>query len=214
MIQGISRNGAILGGFTLATTILIALTHWVTAPVIEQQVQNKAQSTIRAVLPQQYWDNDITQNCVFMSQPEQSAQYKVYRGYLQGEPSGVVLEAVTPQGYSGNIKYLVSLIDNTTIGGVRVLEHKETPGLGDKIELRISDWILNFEQLPANQTQREDWAVKKDGGKFDQFTGATITPRAIVNGVKHTISWAQDNYQAIFAMDNQCEPQNKESAND
>lgn len=214
MMQGVSKNGAILGGFTLATTILIAITHWITAPVIEQQVLKKAQSTITEVFPEQHWDNNITQNCVLISPSEQATPLKIYRGYFQGASSGLVIEAVSQQGYSGNITYLVSLINNDVIGGVRVLEHKETPGLGDKIELRISDWITLFDNLAAADTRRTDWAVKKDGGKFDQFTGATITPRAIVNGVKHTINWAQDNYQAVFAMENHCESQLRESGND
>ena len=203
MIKGISRNGAILGGFTLATTLLIAITHWVTSPVIAKQVQSKALRTITEVFPENYWDNDIAQNCALMTAHDGS-EYKIYRGFLKQQPSGLVIEAVNKKGYGGNIKYLVSVIDNSKIGGVRVLEHKETPGLGDKIELRISDWIHAFDNQPTVAVSRPDWAVKKDGGRFDQFTGATITPRAIVNGVKETVGFVQENYQAIFELGNQC----------
>lgn len=212
MIQGISRNGLILGGFTLATTLLIAITNWFTAPIIATQIEQKSLQTITQVFPEQHWDNDIANNCTsFVS--ESGTEYKIYRGFLNYQPSGLVIEAVTTQGYSGNITYLVSLIDNTQIGGVRVLEHKETPGLGDKIELRISDWITVFDGLSADAIYRDDWAVKKDGGRFDQFTGATITPRAVVNGIKTTLSHIQQNYDAIFALDNHCAAK-KVTAND
>lgn len=203
MIQGISRNGLILGGFTLATTLLIAITNWFTAPVIATQIEQKSLQTITQVFPEKHWDNDIANNCALLVS-ESGSEYKIYRGYLNNQPSGLAIEAVTPQGYSGNITYLVSLIDNARIGGVRVLEHKETPGLGDKIELRISDWITVFDGLNADAIYRDDWAVKKDGGRFDQFTGATITPRAVVNGVQSTLSYIQQNYDAIFALENHC----------
>ncbi|BDX07484.1 electron transport complex subunit RsxG [Planctobacterium marinum] len=212
MIKGISRNGAILGGFTLATTMLIAITHWVTSPVIAKQVQSKALQTITEVFPANYWDNAIAQNCTVLNSPA-GDEYKIYRSFLNQQPSGLVIEAVTKQGYGGNIKYLVSVIDNSKIGGVRVLEHKETPGLGDKIELRISDWIHAFDNQATAAVSRPDWAVKKDGGRFDQFTGATITPRALVNGVKDTVTFVQENYQAIFDLPNQCNAA-KDTAND
>ncbi len=95
-------------------------------------------------------------------------------------------ETVAPDGYAGRIRLLVGITPTGTILGVRVLEHQETPGLGDKIETRISDWILSFSQQQLRSDNLADWAVKKDGGKFDQFAGATITPRAVVNQVKQS----------------------------
>ena len=205
MFTGISRNGLILGAFTLATTLLITLTFWLTKPVIEQQQQQKLLQTLSEVMPASQWDNDLANNCALVSEPLLGVgAHKVYRAWLGDEPSGLILESTTPQGYSGNIKYLVSILDNHTIGGVRVLAHKETPGLGDKIELRISDWILTFSGKSILDTEGTNWAVKKDGGRFDQFTGATITPRAIIKGVKDTTLWASENYEEIFAAPNDC----------
>ena len=84
--------------------------------------------------------------------------------------------------------------------GVRVIEHHETPGLGDKIELRISDWILSFTNQVIVPESLKDWAVKKDGGKFDQFSGATITPRAIVNQVKRSALVMLENEALLTEM--------------
>lgn len=205
MLKGISRNGLILGVFTLATTLLITLTFWLTKPVIEQQRQQKLLLTLSEVLPASQWDNDLANNCaIFPDSPLGVGPHKIYRAWLADKPSSLILESTTPEGYSGNIKYLVSIVNNQTIGGVRVLEHKETPGLGDKIELRISDWILSFSEHSVVDTQESNWAVKKDGGKFDQFTGATITPRAIIKGVQKTVLWASENYEKIFAAPNHC----------
>lgn len=206
MLKGISENGLILGAFTLITTVLISITFWLTKPIIEQQQRQKILSTLAEVLPEGQWDNDLASDCILVTEPALgNGPHKVYRATLNGKPSALIMESTTPQGYSGDIKFLVSVLGETTIGGVRVLEHKETPGLGDKIELRISDWIRTFSQRTIAETDRPDWAVKKDGGKFEQFTGATITPRAMVTGVKSSVQWAKDNFQQSFQRVNDCQ---------
>jgi electron transport complex protein RnfG len=88
--------------------------------------------------------------------------------------------------------------------GARVLEHKETPGLGDKIDLRVSDWILSFNNIDYSEENEQRWQVKKDGGKFDQFTGATITPRAVVEGVKNAVIYAQQNKDFLYDTRSNC----------
>ncbi len=102
------------------------------------------------------------------------------------QPVAAIIEATAPDGYSGAIQLLVGADFNGTVLGVRVTEHHETPGLGDKIERRISDWITHFSGKKIDGATDSHFAVKKDGGDFDQFTGATITPRAVVNAVKRT----------------------------
>lgn len=205
MLKNISRNGVILGAFTLATTALISITFWLTQPVIERQQQQKILEVLGEVLPSNKWDNDLANNCIIVDDSLLGkGLHRIYRAWLGDKPSALILESTTPKGYSGNIKYLVSVIDNNLIGGVRVLEHRETPGLGDKIELRISDWILSFNNRALLEVQESNWGVKKDGGKFDQFTGATITPRAMVNGVSDTALWAKENYQKSFEAENAC----------
>ncbi|HIE5254938.1 TPA: electron transport complex subunit RsxG, partial [Serratia marcescens] len=114
------------------------------------------------------------------------APHRLYLARKNGQPTAAALETTAPDGYSGAIKLLVGADFNGTVLGTRVIEHHETPGLGDKIELRISDWISFFSGKKIEGPDDKRWAVKKDGGMFDQFTGATITPRAVVNAVRRT----------------------------
>ena len=118
----------------------------------------------------------------------------------------MAIETVAPDGYSGDIRMIVGIAGNDlrTVTGVRVLSHKETPGLGDKIDLRIDDWILSFDGQVFNRDQITNWAVKKDGGQFDAFTGATITPRAVINAVTQALLYVQTHQQEIIKATNQC----------
>jgi electron transport complex protein RnfG len=109
-----------------------------------------------------------------------------------------VIETIAPNGYSGNIYILVGVLPNGHISGVRVLKHRETPGLGDKIELRKADWILSFNGKNLTEDNAERWAVKRDRGEFDQFTGATITPRAVVGAVRNTLHFVNQQGAALY----------------
>jgi electron transport complex protein RnfG len=108
---------------------------------------------------------------------------------------------VTADGYSGDILLTIAIDENNQVTGVRVLQHKETPGLGDKIETRRSGWIKSFDGTSLTSPRAEKWAVKRDGGDFDQFTGATITPRAVVKAVKNTLQYHQLNKEKLHTME-------------
>src|SRR5690606_38890243 len=123
----------------------------------------------------------------------------VYRAYRQGAPVAALFMIVAPDGYSGSIKMLLGVWADGRVAGVRVLAHKETPGLGDKIELARADWILSFNGKSIGQPPLEGWAVKADGGVFDQFTGATITPRAVVGAVKRALLYFNTHREQLFA---------------
>jgi electron transport complex protein RnfG len=112
---------------------------------------------------------------------------------------------VTPSGYSGDINLLTAVFANGEIAGVRVTKHEETPGLGDKVEVKKSDWITLFKGQNVLSEDDSRWAVKKDGGQFDQFTGATITPRAVVGSVKQAVLFAQAEFDNLFAAPNICQ---------
>jgi electron transport complex protein RnfG len=132
----------------------------------------------------------------------------VYRATKQGQAVAVAIESTAPDGYSGKIQLVVGITssqdDLATVTGVRILEHKETPGLGDKIDLRISNWVLDFDNQMYSDAIAPNWAVKKDAGQFDQFTGATITPRAVVKAVKLSVKYYLTNQAAIFSAANAC----------
>lgn len=206
MLKGITRNGALLAGFTLVTTAILSLIYWLTAPKIALQVQKRTETLLHQVLAPDLFDNNLVNSCVQINTDIQgSEQIKVYRATSQNQPVAFILDASTPNGYNGQIRFLVSIKESGQIGGVRILEHAETPGLGDKIELRIDDWVLVFEDQPVQDVYESVWAVKKDGGKFDQFTGATITPRAVVSGVQEAVKFALTNREKILQATDTCE---------
>ena len=122
----------------------------------------------------------------------------IYRARLNHQPSAVILEATAPDGYSGDIKLLVAIKADGEVLGVRVLDHRETPGLGDYIDIAHGDWIKNFDAQSLAKTNDEGWHVKKDGGQFDFTTGATITPRAVIKAVHKVLQFYQAHQQAIF----------------
>jgi electron transport complex protein RnfG len=124
----------------------------------------------------------------------------VYRARLHGEPVALVIAAVAPDGYSGTIRLLVGINVDGSLSGVRVVAHRETPGLGDAIEEERSDWILGFTGKSLQNPPLQKWAVKKDGGAFDQLTGATITPRAVVKAVRQALLYYRDQKDALFAQ--------------
>ena len=215
MKQSMLKNGGILSGFALVSTLLIAATFSLTEDTIAQQVIAKRLSILNEIIEKQSYNNDIQHDCAeFTSLPllGRAEPQLIYRARLDNQPVAAAIETTAPSGYNGNIDLIVGIKYDGTISGVRVLRHKETPGLGDKIEMRISDWVTSFDGQSLTPTNTSQWQVKKDGGKFDQFTGATITPRAVVGAVKDALTFYQQNRQAIFAQPSQCEgtmPQNE-----
>jgi len=123
----------------------------------------------------------------------------VYRARNNGEPVALVIAAIAPDGYSGSIKLLVGINVDGTLSGVRVVAHRETPGLGDAIDEIRSDWIYIFDGKSLQAPDLSRWAVKKDGGDFDQLTGATITPRAVVKAARNALLYYDDHQEALFA---------------
>lgn len=181
-----ARYGALLGIVALLCTTISAGIFFLTKEKIDETMAAQQRELLLQVLPQDYFDNNLLESAVIPHNENLPGIEKIYFGKKNGQLSAYAFETTAPDGYSGNIRLLVGITPQGEVLGVRVLEHHETPGLGDKIELRISDWILSFTHQMLNENNLADWAVKKDGGKFDQFSGATITPRAIVNQVKRS----------------------------
>lgn len=178
-----AKYGLLLGFVALVCTAVSSGVYLLTKDKIEAEIAKQQRELLLQVIPQSYFDNDLINNCQLSNHPEIQ---KICTALWNGKITAYALEATAPDGYSGNIRLLIGMTPQGEILGVRVLEHKETPGLGDKIETRISDWILSFNGQQINPNNLNQWAVKKDGGQFDQFAGATITPRAIVNQVKRS----------------------------
>lgn len=181
------RTGAVLLVFALVGTALLALTHERTDPIIERSRQAEKTALLNQVFPADRYDNDLlaSQQTVpandLLGTRQPSALWIARRG---GQFTGVVLEAVAPDGYSGDIALLIGIDAAGTITGVRVTAHRETPGLGDYIDRAKSAWIDQFAGRSLLAPKERGWNVKKDGGEFDARAGATITPRAVVKAVK------------------------------
>jgi len=191
----------ILGLFSVVGTGLVALTYDSTA---ERIAENERQSLLRSlhqIIPPESHDNDIYRDVLLVSDPLLGTDQpvSVYRARKGEQPVAAVIASAAPDGYGGEIKLLVGIRYDGTLAGVRVVSHKETPGLGDAIEAERSDWILGFSGRSLGDPEEKRWKVKKDGGVFDQFTGATITPRAVVQAVYNTLLYYRKNREAMFA---------------
>lgn len=199
--RSILLAGFVLGAFAITGVTLVAVTHLAVDERIADNQHQAMQRKLATILPAGQSDNDPLADRIQVQARDflgvdTSQVYRVRKG---DEPVAVVLEPVVPDGYAGPIKLLVSVLHDGTLGGVRVLSHHETPGLGDKIEEAKSDWVLHFQGKSLTDPPLEKWSVKRDGGEFDQFTGATITPRSIVNAVKNTLIYVREQGDRLFA---------------
>ncbi|MEZ9871296.1 electron transport complex subunit RsxG [Vibrio sp. 10N.261.51.C6] len=206
MLNAIKKNGLVLAIFACASTGLVAVTHYLTKDQIKQQEQAQLLSVLNQVIPRDQHDNELFSSCTLVQAEELGTEQAMpaYIAKLNGEPSAIAIEAIAPDGYNGAIKVIVGMKTDGTILGTRVLSHQETPGLGDKIDLRVSDWILSFAGKQVTDSNLDRWKVRKDGGDFDQFTGATITPRAVVKSVKQAVQYVNQNNQALLAQPLNC----------
>ncbi|MBK5931220.1 electron transport complex subunit RsxG [Halochromatium salexigens] len=193
----------ILGSFAVGGVGLVAVTHELTDARIAENQREAMLAKLKAIVPAGRMSNDPLADRIEVSAPELLGGQvtEVYRVRDGDEPVAVILKPIVPDGYAGPIKLLVSVLRDGSLGGVRVIEHHETPGLGDKIEERKDDWIVEqFEGRSLGEPPLEDWTVKRDGGVFDQFTGATITPRSVVNAVKGTLLFVQRHGESLYAQ--------------
>ena len=200
-----SRYGALLGFCALLCTLISAGIYYLTKDKIDEAMLAQQKALLLQVVPQDYFDNDLVQSAIEPKDEALKGIQKIYFAFKANKLTAYAYETTAPDGYSGNIRMLVGMTPEGEVLGVRVIEHHETPGLGDKIELRISNWILSFSHKFLKPDNLADWAVKKDGGKFDQFSGATITPRAVVNQVRRSALEVLDNPQKLNELAKQAE---------
>lgn len=180
---------------------LVAYTHDNTAARIAENERMALLRSINELIPADQYDNDIFTDIITVPGNDllgTSEPVPVYRARKQGWPVAAVLTVIAPDGYNGAIKLLVAVKLDGTLAGVRVIMHKETPGLGDAIEVDRSDWILGFKGKSLNNPPEKAWKVKRDGGQFDQFTGATITPRAVVKAVHKALLYYRTRHHELF----------------
>lgn len=183
----IEYQGLSLGFLCAFVTLFLMVVDLITRDQIAAEQTKDRLAVLRQVLPEGSYDNDVLAD-MFTLEDSELGTVEVYPARLKGSLSAIAFE-VTTIGYGGDIEQLIAINGQGEILGVRVLNHKETPGLADKIDISRSDWITSFNGLSLDNTPLSDWAVQKDGGRFDQFAGATITPRAVVKGVLQAIQF-------------------------
>lgn len=192
MLTTIRKHGITLALFAAGATGTTAIINQMTKNTIDSQAAKQQMALFDQVIVPGSYNNNLLKSCYLLNAPALGkGSHKVYIARKDDAPVAVVMEATAPDGYSGAIQLLVGADFNGTVLGSRVTEHHETPGLGDKIEMKHGDWITRFAGKIIHGADDSHWAVKKDGGDFDQFTGATITPRAVVNAVKRAGLFAQ-----------------------
>jgi electron transport complex protein RnfG len=196
-------TAGVMIAFSVIGTAILAYTHLQTKEPIAKAERQAKLKLFEQVLPKALHDNDLLQDTVEIPAGGELGNRnatKIYRARLAGNPSGIILEATAPDGYSGDIKLLIGLKADGEILGVRVVAHKETPGLGDYIEVTRDPWIkINFDGQSRAKRKDEQWKVKKDGGQFDYMAGATITPRAVVKAVHKALQYFAAHKEQLLA---------------
>ncbi|MGR8980636.1 MAG: electron transport complex subunit RsxG [Gammaproteobacteria bacterium] len=189
-------QAGILAGFALSAAILLGLADLATRGVIQMRLEEDLKASLDEVVPSELHDNNLLNDTVTVPSADANlgaAETVVYLAKKQGTVEAVCFKFVAPDGYAGPVSLVMGIDRKGEIRGVRVISHVETPGLGDKIELAKSKWILSFNGKSLDNVTVAQWAVKKDGGIFDQFAGATITPRKVVQAIRRGLEFYQKN---------------------
>ncbi len=200
------RTAVILFAFVVVFTALLAAAYTFTLPAIEAAAAEEKMKLIDEVLPRSAYDNDLLKDTLTLGPAPElglEAASTAYRARRGTQTVALVFEAIAPDGYAGKIRLLIALAPDGTLHGVRVVQHKETPGLGDYIEPKkdknkARPWITQFDGLQPASSEAHDWQVKKDGGRFDAVAGATVTPRAVVKAVRKAALYVEAHRATLF----------------
>ena len=201
-------NGIVKGGATLAViaalcTTLVAFTFVMTEERIEANEQAWLERSLQPALSGLFYDSGVTESMITIPPPHDlpgSEAAIVYRVYAEDEAVAALFVVSARDGYAGPIRILVGIDVQGKVTGVHVLEHRETPGLGDRVETSKSDWAIQFDGRSLVDPEPTGWAIKRDGGQFDQLTGASVTPRAIVKAIRETLLYFATHRDEVFAM--------------
>jgi len=204
---------AIIAGFC---TSLVAFTWQLTADRIEANKKEWLERSLQPALAGLFFDGSVTESMITIPVPHElpgSDAAVIYRVYAAEKPVAALFVVSARDGYAGPIRMLIGIEIDGNITGVRVLQHKETPGLGDRIETVKSDWVLQFDGHSLRDPEAAKWAIKGDGGQFDQLTGASVTPRSIIRAIKETLIWFEANRVSVFAAAAETENSDEEEDN-
>jgi len=201
IVRNMIISAIVLALFAIAGTFFVTYTYDNTIDRINENKRHELLKAFHVLISSETHDNDIFNDIIQIQNKSLLGSKKpvtVYRARKENKPVAVIISSIAPDGYNGNIELLVAINYDGDLAGVRVVGHKETPGLGDAIEESRSDWITKFAQKSLTNPDKKGWAVKRDGGEFDQFTGATITPRAIVKAVYNTLRYYKEHRDTLY----------------
>lgn len=201
------RTAAILFVFVIIFTGLLSGAYLWTKPAIEASAAEEKMKLVDEVLPRSEYDNALLEDTVSLPATAEltlTDPSQLYRARKAGQPVALVFEAVAPDGYAGKIRLIIAIRTTGEVAGVRVTQHKETPGLGDYVEVKkdknkARPWITQFTGMSLAEVTDKEWKVRKDGGRLDYYAGATVTPRAVAKAVLKAAKWAAANRDRLFA---------------
>jgi len=200
-LKKISTTAVAMIIFSLAASTALSISYFITKSPIDESDAKAKRIFLNQVIPADLYDNNLVKDTISIEPSSMLGNKKnidVYRAKKNNQVIAVIIESVAPDGYSGEIKTLVGIDKEDKILGVRVIAHKETPGLGDYIEIDKSQWIKNFDLKSLDKASEKQWAVKKDGGDFDYVSGATITPRAVIKSTYKCLLYVKENKKRLF----------------
>lgn len=209
LTESISRNAVMLGIFAAISTAIIAGTFLGSEDAIRENIRKAEERALLEIVPKSRHNNEMLEDAHAISDSQFLGLRKEKRYYVarqHGTAVAVILPATARDGYTGDIDLIIGINTDGTIAGVRTLSHRETPGLGDKVDRKKSDWIDGFIGKSLLNPIVERWKVKRDKGVFDQFTGATVTPRAVTKAVLQALQFYQQNQQLLFASNSTTHP--------
>jgi len=195
------RTAASLATVAIIGTSLLAGVNELTAERIAEQERRVVLEQLGQIISPDRYDNALQDDFILIEDESyfpRGQSVTVYRARQDGAPTALIMKLAAVNGYNGKISLLVGINADGSLSGVRVVSHKETPGLGDAIEIERSDWLLGFNERSLQDPSIPGWAVKRDGGQFDQFTGATITPRAVVEAIRMALEYFQRHQEFLF----------------
>ena len=196
------KSGAILAVMAAVCTGLVAMTYHQAAPRIAANERAYLEQSLRPVLGSLSYDGQLSDSALTIAPPHDlpgNAPATVYRVFRSGQPVAALFIVTAPDGFTGPIRLLVGITVDGTITAVRVMQHRETPGLGDLIDQSRSNWITQFADTSLKNPVADQWALRRDGGVFDQLTGASVTPRAVIKAIRDTLLYFEANRDSVFS---------------
>lgn len=200
--RSIARNSVLLALIALCAAAIVAITYHLTTETIARQIRLAREEALQQIIPGTLHDNVMLDDTIAVGPQDAGLGLRedrqIYIARQRGRVVAVIIPVVAPDGFAGDIELRVGVHRDGSIAAIRAVSHDETPGLGDQIELEQSDWILGFDGRSLTNPAVDGWAVGRDNGVFDQFTGATITPRAVVAATLRALQFAQANRTRLF----------------